>query len=106
MMNEEDVVRNLMHAHGFYVDRRMWMDVVDLHIEDTTVRVSNEIALTGKAGVRQLLDRMEPEGLTQGINNDHPIFDMIMEVAGNGKEAIARGIEAAMLSDANLGVAS
>jgi hypothetical protein len=31
---------------------------------------------------------------------------MIVKVAGNGKEAIARDIEVAMLGDANLGVAS
>jgi hypothetical protein len=106
MMNEEDAVRNLMHAHGFYVDRRMWTDVVDLHTENTTVRVGNETALRGKAGVRQALERMGPEGLADGINNDHPIFDMIVEVAGDGKAAVARGIEVAMLGDANLGVAS
>ena len=105
-LNEEDAVRNLMHAHGYYVDQRMWSDVVDLHTENTTVRIGNETALGGKAGVRQILERMGPEGLKQGINNDHPIFDMIVEIAENGGEAIARGIEVAMLGDANLRVAS
>jgi hypothetical protein len=105
-LNEEDAVRNLMHAHGYYVDQRMWSDVVDLHTENTTVRIGNETALGGKAGVRQILERMGPEGLKQGINNDHPIFDMIVEIAENGREAIARGIEVAMLGDANLRVAS
>jgi hypothetical protein len=52
------------------------------------------------------LERMGPESLTQGINNDRPIFDIIVKVAGNVREAIARGIEVAMLGDANLGVAS
>jgi hypothetical protein len=106
MKNEEDAVRNLMHAHGFYVDRRMWTDVVDLHTENTTVRVGNETALRSKVGVRRVLERMGPEDLTQGINNDHPIFDMIVEVNKHGKSAVARGIEAAMLDDANLRVAS
>jgi hypothetical protein len=106
VMNEEDAVRNLMHAHSFYADRRMWTDVVDLHTENTTVRVGSETALNGKAGIRQVLKRMGPDGLTQGIDNDHPTFDMIVELAKNGKEAIAHGIEVAMLGDVNLGVVS
>ncbi|KAF2849043.1 hypothetical protein T440DRAFT_469785 [Plenodomus tracheiphilus IPT5] len=105
-MNGEDGVRNLMHAHGFYLDRRMWSDVVDLHTENTTVKVGNSTVQRGKAGVRRVLERMGPEGLTQGINNDHPIFDMIVEVHANGKEAVARGIEIAMLGDANTHAAS
>jgi hypothetical protein len=105
-MNDEDEVRNLMHAHGYYVDRRMWSDVVDLHTEITTVRVANGTTYTGKTGVRRVLERMGPEGLTQGINNDHPIFDMIVQIHANGREATARGIEIAMLGDANTHAAS
>jgi hypothetical protein len=89
-----------MHAHGYYVDRRMWTDVVDLHTANTTVTVRNARNYTGLAGVREALERMGPQGLTQGVNNDHPIFDMIVEVNANGREAIARGIEIAMLGNA------
>ncbi|KAF2275251.1 uncharacterized protein EI97DRAFT_363468, partial [Westerdykella ornata] len=101
-LNDEDEVRNLMHAHGYYVDRRMWTDVVDLHTPDSIVILRGEGGgiYTGLAGVRQALERMGPEGLTQGINNDHPIFDIIVEVNENGKEAIARGLEIAMIGDA------
>lgn len=31
-LNDEDAVRNLQGAYGYYVDRRMWPDVVDLFI--------------------------------------------------------------------------
>lgn len=105
-MNDEDEVRNLMHTHGYYVDRRMWTDVVDLHTTNTTVRLTNGTIYTGKAGVRTVLERMGPEGLTQGINNDHPIFDMIVEVQSNGMEATVRGIEIAMVGNANTHAAS
>ncbi|CAO2658562.1 Nn.00g062850.m01.CDS01 [Neocucurbitaria sp. VM-36] len=105
-LNEEDDIRNLMHAHGYYVDRRMWSDVVDLHAENTTVKTNNGTIFTGKSGVRTILERMGPEGMTQGINNDHPIFDMIVEVHANGEEAYARGLEIAMLGNANTRAAS
>ncbi|KAF2256523.1 hypothetical protein BU26DRAFT_23795 [Trematosphaeria pertusa] len=105
-MNDEDDVRNLMHAHGYYVDRRMWTDVVDLHTTNTTVRVTNGANYTGLAGVRRALERMGPEGLTKGINNDHLIFDMIVDVHPDGKTAIARGSEVAMIGNANNRTAS
>ncbi|KAF2662151.1 hypothetical protein K491DRAFT_281639 [Lophiostoma macrostomum CBS 122681] len=102
-LNDEDEVRNLMHSHGYYVDRRMWTDVVDLHSSNTSVTVRGEGGgnFTGPAGVRKVLERMGPENLTQGINNDHPILDMIVEVDPNGREAVARGIEIGMIGDAN-----
>ncbi|KAF2872732.1 hypothetical protein BDV95DRAFT_676748 [Massariosphaeria phaeospora] len=107
-MHDEDEVRNLMHAHGYYVDRRMWTDVVDMHTTNltTTVRITNDKTFVGLGGVREALQRMGPEGLTQGINNDHPIFDLVVDVHASGTEAVARGIEIAMLGDANNGSAS
>jgi hypothetical protein len=101
-LNSEDEVRNLVHAHGYYVDRRMWSDVVDLHAHETTATVAGEV-YRGKEGVRRVLERMGPEGLTQGINNDHPIFGLLVRV--NGSEAMTRGMEIAMIGDANTGVA-
>ncbi|KAH4057965.1 hypothetical protein HBH50_234210 [Parastagonospora nodorum] len=103
-LNDEDEVRNLVHARGFYVDRRMWGDVVDLHTENTTVRFGNGSVYMGKEGVMRVLEAMGPEGLTRGINNDHPIFDMIVQA--DGDEAIARGIEIEMLGAAKTHAAS
>ena len=116
-LNDEDEVRNLMHAHGYYVDRRMWTDVVDLHTIKTKVTItgkgicSNNTLCTGNTyngldGVRKALERMGPEGLTTGVNNDHPIFDLIVEVNPNGQRAVARGIEIAMSGNANNKTAS
>ncbi|PVI07908.1 hypothetical protein DM02DRAFT_696583 [Periconia macrospinosa] len=105
-LNDEDQVRNLMHAHGYYVDRRMWSDVVDLHAVNTTVKITGVANYTGLAGVKKALERMGPENLKQGIANDHPIFDMIVHIASDGETATARGIEIAMLGNANNRTAS
>ncbi|KAH4799583.1 hypothetical protein HBH61_226740 [Parastagonospora nodorum] len=88
-LNNEDEIRNLMHARGFY---------------NTTVRFSNGSVYIGEEGIRRVLERIELEGLTRGINNDHPIFDMIVQA--DGDEAIARGIKIAMLGAANTHAAS
>ncbi len=42
-LNDEDAVRNLQHAYGYYVDRKMWDDVVDLFAEDSAVMMDDAL---------------------------------------------------------------
>lgn len=105
-LNGEDEVRNLQHSYGYYVDRRMWTDVVDLFIPNSTVQIHGVGTYTGAAGVRQAMERMGPEGLTQGVLNDHPMFDTIVEINSNGREATARGVAIGMIGNANTRTAS
>jgi hypothetical protein len=101
-LNDEDDIRNLQHALGYYVDRRMWTDVVDLFEDDAVVCVDG-IGYAGRAGVREALHEMGPEGLAHGVLNDRPIFDVIVDVRPGGVEAHVRGIEIGMLGDATQG---
>jgi hypothetical protein len=105
-MNDEDEVRNLQHSYGYYLDRRMWTDVVDLFVQNATIKIDGVGTYTGAVGVRQAMERMGPEGLTQGILNDHPIFDTIVKVDPSGHKAVARGVEIGMVGDANTRAAS
>jgi len=105
-LNDEDEVRNLQHTYGYYVDRRMWTDVVDLFIPSGSVNIGDLDSHTGHAGIRKAMERMGPEGLTQGILNDHPNFNTIVQIHPNGEEAISRGIEVGMIGDANTRAAS
>ncbi|MBX6749267.1 MAG: nuclear transport factor 2 family protein, partial [Micromonosporaceae bacterium] len=91
LLNDEDSVRNLQHQYGYYVDRRMWTDVVDLFANGAKVVIDGVGEFHGQQGVRAAMERMGPEGLTQGILNDRPIFDTIVEVKPNGEQATARG---------------
>jgi hypothetical protein len=93
-------VRNLQNAYGYYVDRRMWDDVVDLFGSAAAVEVSGVGVWRGKAGVRRALERMGPKGLTHGVLNDHLIFDDVVTVSG-GREAHTRGIELGLIGDAD-----
>ena len=103
--NDEDAVRNLQHAYGYYVDRKMWDDVVDLFAADSAVEIHGQTIFRGRNGVRQAMESMGAAGLRQGQLNDHPIFDAIVEINPNGREAIARGIELGMLGDTDKGTA-
>jgi hypothetical protein len=104
-LNDEDAVRNLQHAYGYYVDRKMWDDVVDLFVNDAAVVITGVGTFPGRAGVRRAMERMGPAGLKHGELNDRPLFDTIVQVLPGGREATSRGIELGMLGDADKGAA-
>lgn len=100
-LNDEDRVRNLQSAYGYYQDRKMWDDVVDLFADDGAVDVSGHEVWRGKAGIRRWLETMGPAGLRHGQLNDRVQFDVIVEIAPGGNEAWARGIELGLLGEAD-----
>jgi hypothetical protein len=100
-LNDEDRIRNLQSAYGFYQDRKMWDDVVDLFAADGVVEVGGQGVWRGKADVRRWLETMGPAGLRHGQLNDRVQFDVTVEVAPGGNEAWARGIELGMLGEAD-----
>jgi hypothetical protein len=101
LLNDEDRIRNLQNAYGFYADRKMWDDVVDLFAEDGVVEVSGQGLWRGKAGVRKWLASIGPAGLTHGQLNDRIPMDVTIEISPGGTEAWARGIELGMLGEAD-----
>jgi len=102
-LNNEDEVRNLQHTYGFYVDRRMWSDVVDLFASDPTVTING---VRQNTSIRSVMERMGPEKLSAGILNDHALFDTIVNVSPDGNEAVSRGIQLGMIGDSNTRAAS
>lgn len=98
-LNDEDTIRNLQAALGYYIDRKMWDDVADMFDPEGVVQDGEQI-YSGGAGVRHWLEStMGPAGLRHGQLNDRPQFDVI--VSGNEDGACARGIELGMLGDAD-----
>lgn len=99
-LNDEDEVRNLQSAYGYYLDRKMWDDVVDLFAADAAYEIGGIGVYRGREGVRKALLRAGPAGLTFGELQDYPQFDTVVTVQPGGREAYARGIELGMLGDA------
>ena len=100
-LNDEDRIRNLQSAYGFYEDRKMWDDVVDLFARDGVVEVGGQGTWRGPVEVRRWLETMGPAGLKHGQLNDRVQMDVTVTVADGGKEAWARGIELGMLGEAD-----
>lgn len=104
-LNDEDAVRNLQNAYGYYVDQKMWDDVVDLFATDAVIEIEGVGTFRGVDGVRRALERMGPARLQHGQLNDHPMFDTVVRVQPDGTRAIARGLEMGMLGEADKGTA-
>jgi hypothetical protein len=104
-LNDEDAVRNLQHAYGYYVDRKMWDDVVDLFAEDSAATITGVGTFRGRKGVREVMERMGTAGLQHGQLNDHPLFDTIVQVLPGGREALSRGVDLGLIGEADKGTA-
>ncbi len=99
VMTDESLVRNLQAAYGYYVNRRMWDDVVDLFADDGVYEVGGVGVYRGKSGVRKAMERQGPAGLTDGVLNDRLQFDTVVNFAPGRREAFVRGIEMGILGE-------
>lgn len=105
VMNEEDKVRNLQNAYGYYMDRKMWDDVTDLFAADGALSIANVGVYDGPRSIRRALERSGPAGLTHGQLNELMQLDMTVTIEPGGMEARARGIEFGLLGEADTGSA-
>ena len=105
-LNAEDTVRNLQNAYGYYVDRKMWDDVVDLFTDDGLVEIAGVGTFKGKDGVRKAMELMGAQGLKEGQMNDHPSFDTLVTVAPGNREAFTRGQVLGMTGETSTGEAT
>jgi hypothetical protein len=101
-LNDEDAVRNLQNGYGYYVDRRMWSNVLDLFVSSnlSSIGISGFRTGTGREGIAGVLKQsIGPENLTSGVLNEHLQLDTIVSVNGDEKTATSMGIEIALLGD-------
>src|SRR5215467_5559155 len=107
-MNDEDKVRNLQNAYGYYMDRKMWDDVTDLFAADGALAIANDGVYDGPKGIRRALERSGPAGLTHGQLNELMQLDMAVAIEPGGPgsiEARGRGLEFGMIGEADKGTA-
>jgi hypothetical protein len=104
-MNEEDKVRNLQNAYGYYMDRKMWDDVTDLFTSDGALSIANVGIYDGPKSIRRALERSGPAGLKQGQLNELMQLDMAVTIEPGAMEARSRGLEFGMMGEADKGTA-
>src|SRR5690606_29567300 len=83
-LRDEQDIENLQKIYGYYVDRRMWDHVADLFAEDGTIEMALRGVYVGRERVREFLDLLGPQGLTDGVLNDHVQLQPVVTVAPDG----------------------
>lgn len=95
-MEDAAAVRNLQHAYGYYLDKCLYEEVVDLFAEDCRVMFLGGV-FKGKAGARRLYIGRFAGRFVDGANGpkpgfllDHPQLQDIIHVAEDRSTARAR----------------
>lgn len=97
----ESAAQNLQAAFGFYLDRKMYDDIVDLFAEDAVIDIAGTGRFAGKVGVRRALAAFGAAGLQRGELNDRPQLMPVITVAADGRSAELRNIEIGMTGHHN-----
>ena len=88
-------IRTLQHTYGYFMDKGLYDEVVDLFAEDGELRFMGGV-FKGKAGLRRLYcERLRPaftgkNGPAYGMLCDHMQLQDVIHVAADGKTAKAR----------------
>jgi hypothetical protein len=88
--------QNLQAAFGYYLDRKLYDDIVDLFADDGVVDIAGVGRFSGKAGVRRMLARFGAAGLATGEVNDRPQLMPVVTVDATGRQASVRSYELGM----------
>jgi carotenoid cleavage dioxygenase len=95
-LEDANAIRKLQHAYGYYIDKCLYEQTVDLFADDAEVRFMGGI-WKGKAGARRLYVDTFQQAFTDGKNGpvpgmllDHPQLQDIVDVAPDRMTARAR----------------
>jgi len=96
ILEDTQAIRKLHHAYGYYIDKCLYEETVDLYADDSEVRFMGGI-WKNKSGVRRLYVDTFQSFFTDGKNGpvpgfllDHPQLQDIVDVAADRKTATAR----------------
>ncbi|MXO59459.1 hypothetical protein GRI89_07880 [Altererythrobacter salegens] len=90
------MAQNRADQFGFYLDRGMYDDIVDLFAPDATIDVAGQGTFSGHAGVRKFLARFGAPGLDPGELNDRPQLMPEVSISDDGATALVRTTELGM----------
>lgn len=85
-------LRNLQATFGFYFDKALWDDIVDLMADDATLELGKNGVYKGKDSIRAYLYSLTggKPGLEYGQLNDTIQLQPVITIADDGKSAKAR----------------
>ena len=96
LLLEAGKAQNIADAFGYYLDRGMYDDIVDLFAPDGNVEVAGQGVFKGADGVRRFLGRFGAPGLDAGELNDRPQLMPEVSISDDGATALVRVTELGM----------
>lgn len=97
VLEDEQAIRKLQHAYGYYLDKCLYKEVVDLFADDGEAHFNGGIFKGKDKGVRRLYIDGFSKGFTNGVNGpahgfllEHFQLQDIVHVAADRKTAQAR----------------
>lgn len=92
LVRDENDIRRLQRAYGFYLDKGLWDDLADLFAPDGTAEYGLDGVYIGQDHIRTYLRKMGNDriGLAPGEINNHMILQGVVHVAPDGTSARAR----------------
>jgi hypothetical protein len=92
-LDDVDAISKLTRAYGYYVDKQLWDQVVDLFSDDCVIEIAGRGVYHGKKGANSLFLGSMGQGevgLKPGSLFNHMILQGIVDVDPNGTTAQAR----------------
>lgn len=92
-IEDENAIVRLQNIYGYYVDKRLFDQVVDLFADEGSVEISHRGVYTGKAGVKRLfIDSWSRDGLglRHGQLFTHMMMQPVIDIAPDGVHAKGR----------------
>jgi hypothetical protein len=87
-----NALENLQRSYGYYVDKMLWEQVLDLFTDDATLEIGLSGVYHGKASIRDYLYDLSGgvEGPLEGVLYDHMQLQPVITLADDGLSAKAR----------------
>jgi hypothetical protein len=85
-------IENLQGSYGYYTDKMLWDEVLDLFADGATLEIGPSGVYVGKDSIRRYLYSLSggKQGPLDGVLNDHFQLQPIVTVAPDGQSAQAR----------------
>jgi hypothetical protein len=87
-----DKIEHLQGSYGFYTDKMLWDEVLDLFTTDATLEIGPSGVYVGKDSIRRYLYSLSggKQGPLEGVLNEHFQLQPIVTVTADGNSAKAR----------------
>ncbi|HEX6998055.1 MAG TPA: nuclear transport factor 2 family protein [Gammaproteobacteria bacterium] len=85
-------IENLQRAFGYYFDKMLWEEVLDLFTDDATLEIGSSGVYVGKDSIRRYLYSLSDgrEGPIEGVLYEHFQLQPIVTVGADGRTAKGR----------------